>query len=105
MSRQYPMWFNVTNCNYSKGNTDFGGRDNIKMNVLVGSSSKNSNEFFESKTTRTFTKWKGKEVIVFKHSVDNVIVKIMIFENVKDRPGKLLKTLSKLKYIKSLILK
>ena len=71
----------------------------IDRNSLI---QKYSNYFLKHITTKRNKIYKGKECVVFSFSVDNVIIKKMIFENNKGRAGKLIKTITKLKSIKSL---
>ncbi|QDP54422.1 MAG: hypothetical protein GOVbin7581_4 [Prokaryotic dsDNA virus sp.] len=100
--RQYPIWNNITACIYKSG-VSYGVKDTGVNNIVVGSSSNNSHDFLETIVTRRFGTHKGKRCVVFSFSIDNVIVKKMIFSvDKKDRAVKPLKTISKLNKIKSL---
>lgn len=102
MSRQHPIWNRVTACKYNS-NKSYGISDTGEVKINVGSSSSNSYEFLEHITTRRFYKHdKYGPVCVFKFSVDGVILKEMIFVDNKGKAGKLIKTRTKLKSIKSL---
>lgn len=71
------------------------------MNVYVGSSPKNSHLFLKHTVTNRGGTYKGQAVFYFKFSVDDVIVKEMIFEDKLGKVGKHIKTISKLKKIKT----
>tara|TARA_R100000655_G_scaffold68881_1_gene107142 strand:+ start:52 stop:360 length:309 start_codon:yes stop_codon:yes gene_type:complete len=102
MSRQYPIWNNITACIYKSG-VSYGVKDTGVNNIVVGSSKKNSHDFLETIVTRRFETYKNQRCVVFSFSVDNVIIKKMIFSVDKnDRAVKPLKTISKLEKIKSL---
>lgn len=104
MSRQYPIWNQVEAC-YYQSNKSYGNKSTGKVSVFVGSSNANSEHFLDHIVTRrSLTEYKGyKNVMVFKFSVDGIILKEMIFSIRKDgNAEKLLKTNSKLNKIKSL---
>ncbi|MDV3750640.1 hypothetical protein CMU19_04435 [Elizabethkingia anophelis] len=101
MSRSYPIWNDVTNCSYNS-NKSYGSVETGRVDVLVGSSSKNSHEFVSHVVTKREIKYKGEYVIIFRFSVDGVLLKYMIFENKNGKAGDLIKTVSKLPRIKSL---
>ena len=101
MSRSYPIWNEVTNCTY-QGDKSYGNKETGEVNIYVGSSAKNSEHFVKTLITKRTTFYKGREVFVFKFSVDDVVLKIALFEKNKDFPGKFIKTISKIKKIKSL---
>ena len=102
MSKAYPIWNEVKNCTY-QGNKSYGNKETGEVNIYVGSSAKNSEHFLKTLITKRDGTWKGKQVVVFKFSVDDVVLKYMIFEMKKDgTTGKLLKKATKLKSIKSL---
>lgn len=102
MSRQYPIWHKVTNCSY-QGDKSYGNKLTGEVEILVGSSKKNSHSFLKHVVTKRETEYKGRRVIAFKFSVDDVILKISLFELGKDGvAGKHIKTITKLKSIKSL---
>ena len=101
MSKAYPIWNKVTNCTY-QGDKSYGNKETGEVNIYVGSSAKNSEHFLKTLITKRDGTWKGKQVVVFKFSVDDVVLKIALFEKNKDVPGKFIKTISKIKKIKSL---
>ena len=101
MSKAYPIWNEVKNCTY-QGNKSYGNKETGEVNIYVGSSAKNSEHFVKTIITKRTTFYKGREVFVFKFSVDDVVLKIALFEKNKDVPGKFIKTISKMKKIKSL---
>ena len=101
MSRSYPIWNSITACNYQSSKS-YGTRETGDTNIYIGSSAKNSNHFLNHITTKRNGIYKGKECIIFSFSVDGVILKKSIFENNKGRAGNLIKTITKLKSIKSL---
>jgi len=107
MSRAYPIWHEVYNCSY-KSNKSYGNKRTGEVQIKVGSGKANSYDFVRHIVTKREGKMKirGKEkkVIIFKFSVDGVILKEMIFENKggKGRAGKLLKTRSALTRMKGL---
>lgn len=103
MAYSYPIWNNIVACIY-KSDKSFGAKDTSENNISVGSSSKNSHHFVNQIVTRRFkNEYKGfKNVCVFKISLDDIVLKEMIFEENNGRAGKLLKVNSKLNKIKSL---
>ncbi len=105
MSRSYPIWNKVTACIY-KSFTGWGTKNTGEVEILVGSSAKNSHHFLDHKITRREKEWRGQDVIVFSFSVDGKVIKRTIFS--KDKRGNALeklKVFSKLNSIKSLELK
>jgi len=102
MGRSHPIWNQVTACKYNSSKS-YGISDTGEVEIYVGSSSKNSHSFLNHITTRRFyVHHKYGPVCVFKFSVDGVVLKEMIFSDNNGRAGKLLKTRTKLKSIKSL---
>lgn len=93
----YPIWVDVTACIYNSGKS-YGVKNTGEQRILVGSSGKNSHLLADV----IITKRKEGEFIIFRYSVDGVILKEMIFENKNGKAGKLLKTKSKLSRLKSL---
>lgn len=105
MSRSYSIWNKVTNCTY-QGDKSYGNKRTGEVNIYVGSSSSNSEHFVKTLTTKRDGFWKEKPVIIFRFSVDDVVLKYAIFEQKKDgTAGKLLKKCTKLKNIKNLEIK
>lgn len=101
MSYQYPIWNEVKNCTYNS-NKSYGNKETGEVNIYVGSSAKNSQHFVKTIVTKRLTTYKGKEVFAFRFSVDDIVLKAALFENNKGIPGKFIKTISKMKKIKSL---
>jgi hypothetical protein len=100
--RSYPIWNNVTACIYGSGKS-FGAKDTSEMEVLVGSSPKNSHTHCKIVTTkREMNHEKYGDVVIFKTSVDDVILKETIFKNNKGKAGEYITQRTKLKSIKSL---
>ena len=102
MSKQYPIWNEVTSCKYNS-NKSYGVVDTGEVNIKIGSGAKNSRDFVRTLITKRSGKYKGKYVVIFRYSVDGVLVKICIFERGKDdKAGKFIKEWSKLNSVKSL---
>ena len=102
MGRSHAIWNTVTACKYNS-NKSYGISNTGEVKINVGSSASNSHEFLKHVTTRTFYHHdKYGPVCVFKFSVDGVVLKEMIFTDNKGKAGKLLKTRTKLKSLKSL---
>ncbi len=101
--KQYPIWNDVSACIY-KSSKSYGARDTSSAEVLVGSSQSNSHSLATHITTRReFVEYKGYlKVIVFKFSVDDVVINENIFKNVNGRAGELLKTNTVLNRMKGL---
>lgn len=105
MNRSYPIWNKVTACIYNSIKS-YGVKKTGETTICVGSSAKNSHDFLETKVTKRDIEWKGRDCIVFSYSVDDVILKRMIFT--KDKKGNAdtpIKVFSKLNRIKSIELK
>ena len=99
---EYGIWNKVTACIYNSSKS-YGVKDTGETTIVVGSSSKNSHDFLDTCVTKREKKYKGKDVIVFAYSVDNVVVKQMIFsKNKQGRADTPIKVISKLSKIKSL---
>lgn len=92
MAQSYPIWHDITSCIY-KASKSYGAKDTSEDNILVGSSAKNSHQFAKVLTTRRFENHEGLgDVVVFRISIDKVIIKEMYFTDVKGRPTDLIKT-------------
>ena len=80
MSRHYPIWNDVTACNY-KGSKSWGSVRDMTLNQYIGSSASNSHHFAEIITTkRESLDHDGNKQIVFCISVDGTIVKQAVFK-------------------------
>lgn len=99
MSRSYPIWNEVENCSYESSKS-YGNRETGKVNIYVGGSAKDSHFFLEHIVTKRGGTYNGQAVIIFKFSVDGVVVKEMIFEDKLGKAGKHIKTISKLEKLK-----
>ncbi len=102
-SRSYPIWHEVEACHY-KSSKSYGGKSNSASTIKVGSSGSNSEELGHVLTTRrVFNHDKHGRVVVFKLSVDNVVLKAAIFKaDENDRAGELIKVKTKMKRLKNL---
>ncbi len=82
MSRSYPIWYDVTACKY-KSDKSFGFRNTGEIEISIGSSGSNSHTFLKTSITRRDKVIEGKEYIVFKYFVDEMLIKTAIMESVK----------------------
>tara|TARA_R100001594_G_scaffold102211_1_gene136766 strand:+ start:262 stop:567 length:306 start_codon:yes stop_codon:yes gene_type:complete len=101
MSRSYPIWNKITACTYQSGKS-YGVKETGVNSILVGSSPNNSFEFLETIITKRLRFYKDELCVVFSFSVDDVIIKKMIFSNNNGKAGKFIKTITKLNKVKSL---
>ena len=99
--RSYPIWNNITACCYQSGKS-YGVKETGENKICVGSSRSNSHDFLKTIITKRLRFYKGELCVVFSFSVDDVIIKKMIFENKNDNAGDHIKTITKLNKIKSL---
>ena len=95
--KAYPIWHDVTACNYSSDKS-WGSKDTSNEKILVGSSASNSYQLAEVITTKRLI----DDQIIFRTSVDGIIMKEAIFENNHGKAGKYIKTRSALKRMKGL---
>lgn len=86
MSRSYPIWLDVTACKY-KSDKSFGFKQTGEITIKVGSSASNSHNFLKTVITKRAGKYKNIDVWIFKYSVDDVILKISVFEDNNGKPG------------------
>ena len=70
MSRQYPIWHQVEACIY-KSKKSYGAKNDSSTTIHIGSSSSNSMEFVNHRTTRV----KRGDYDHFRFSVDGKIIK------------------------------
>ncbi len=102
MSKSYPIWHNISACHY-KTNKSFGGKNTSEDEIVVGNSAQDSETLARTVTTRRFVDHeKYGMVVIFKYSVDRIILKEAIFENNNGVAGKLLKVRSALGRMKGL---
>lgn len=80
MSRQYPIWNKVQACIY-QSNKSYGAKDDSNVEIFVGTSSKNSHLFIETRVIRVET----DDEILFKFYVDEIKVKEARFLNKKGK--------------------
>ena len=102
MSYAFPIYHKVTACNY-KGDKSWGSKDTSQEVIFVGSSVSNSHELASTVTTKRHSiheKW--GDVIIFKYSVDDKILKESIFKNNNGVAGELLKERTALSRVKGL---
>jgi hypothetical protein len=101
--RQYPIWNEVTACNYASSKS-WGSVKDMTLNQKIGSSSSNSYQFAEIITTkRERLDQDGNKLIIFRLSVDGVVIKEAIFTtNKHGNADTLIKTRTKLNRIKPL---
>ena len=102
MAYSYPIWHEVTACNYNS-NKSWGSKDTSEERILVGSSSSNSYELGKVVTTKRRSYHdKYGDVIVFKLSVDGIVMKETLFKDNKGRAGEFIKTRTALGRMKGL---
>lgn len=82
MAHSYPIWVDVHACIYNSGKS-YGIKDTGTQKIKVGSSVKNS----ELLATVCITKRIDGDKMVFKYSVDDVILKEAHFELKKAKNG------------------
>ena len=99
MAYSYPIWHEISACHYNSKKS-WGGKDNSKDSIYVGSSANNSEHFADILITRKVKNGK----VIFRLSVDDVILKEAIFDENGNtgRAGIFRKIRTKLKRIKSL---
>ena len=76
MSRSYPVWNIINSCAYSR-NKSYGIREHGEVEVRVGSSSRNSHFFLETKTTHRKFENGDRE---FRFYLDGSLVKRAILK-------------------------
>ena len=99
--RSYPIWNKITACCYQSGKS-YGVKETGENNISVGSSARNSHDFLKTIITKRLRFYKDELCVVFSYSVDDVIIKKMIFKNNNGKAGNHIKTITKLNKIKSL---
>ena len=68
--KSYPIWTEVTACNYKKSRS-FGSLKTSQQKIYVGTSAKNSHELATIVTTRRIE----NDVVVYRFSVDGNVLK------------------------------
>lgn len=102
MSRSYPIWNEIQSCQY-QSDKSYGVVETGVNQIKIGSSSKNSMDFLKTIITKRSGVYKGKAVVIFSFSVDEVVLKTAIFEEGSGgKAGKFIKEFSKLNRMKSL---
>lgn len=71
MSRSYPIWNKVTACIYGSSKS-YGVKEDGQVDVVVGTSAKNSHDFVSHRTTHRLHDNGDRE---YRFFVDNVCVK------------------------------
>lgn len=100
MGRSWKIWNEVTACLYQTGKS-YGIKDTGEVNIHVGESAKNTNEFLTHVTTRRFYNHETfGDICSFRFSVDGEVLKEMIFKDENGKCGKHLYTMRfyKMKY-------
>ena len=82
MSRSYPIWHEITNCNYQSSKS-YGNRNYGKEIIYVGSSADNSHEHCTIEHKREFNYMFGKDkdgnetktkIVEFKTYIDDILM-------------------------------
>ena len=76
MGSQYPIWNKVTACIYKSGKS-YGVRETGEVEVLVGTSSKNSHQFVKHSTTHRIHDNGDRE---FRFYVDGQVIKTALLK-------------------------
>lgn len=82
MAHSYPIWVDIHSCIYNSGKS-YGIKDTGTQKIYVGSSAKNS----ELLASICITKRIDNDKMVFKYSIDDVILKEVHFELKKTKNG------------------
>lgn len=94
--KSYPIWVDVENCNY-KTSKSFGWRDTGSATYNIGSSSRNSSRFVDTRITRRRElQPDGTYLWLFRFSVDGIILKTSTWSDRDGRPHTELHTTSSL---------
>ena len=100
MSRSFPIWVDVKSCSYKSGKS-YGVKNTGTQSVFVGSSASNSHLFVSTIVTKRVDELNNR--IVFKYSVDDVVLKTAYFENNNGRAGAFIYVENHLEEIKECI--
>ena len=79
MSRSYPIWHEITACNYNSSKS-YGSKDQASTVVSVGSSSSNSHRFASHETLRHVYDTDGGRVVAFQFFACGALIKECIFK-------------------------
>lgn len=82
MAKSYPIWVNVTACIY-KSSKSYGIRNTGEQTYHVGSSASNSVEFVRTRITKRTVTLNDAEYVIFRYTVDDVIIKQAVFTSTK----------------------
>ena len=101
--KAYPIWNDVINCAY-KGSKSYGNLAAGKVNVLVGSSSRNSHDLISHMVTKSND---NEGNIIFKFGIEfpdgrKLVIAENVFENNNGRAGELIRTRELNKRVKGL---
>jgi hypothetical protein len=90
MSHSYPIWHDITACNYNSSKS-YGSKDEATTVVSVGSSKTNSHRFVSHETIRTAFDTDNGRVVAFQFFVCGALIKECIFKAGRnDRPEELI---------------
>ena len=90
MSRSYPIWHDVTACNYV-GDKSYGSKNNAHVTVKIGSCASNSHGFVSHETTREVYGFGEARRVRFQFWACGALIKETIFKAGRnDRPEKLI---------------
>ena len=101
--KKWSIWNEVTACQY-KGNKSYGIDVTGEVNIHVGFGPKNTQQLARLVTTKRVANYQGESVMVFKHSIDGVVVKMSLFklDEKTGEAGKHIDTYSSLDSMESL---
>ena len=70
MTRQYPIWNDVTNCAY-QGSKSYGNKEDGRVTIKVGTSSRNSHTLCDHRITH---KKNDDGSQTFRFSINNIVL-------------------------------
>jgi hypothetical protein len=79
MAKHYPVWVDIPSCIY-KSKKSYGIKDTGEQNIFVGSSKSNSHKLGNILITKRISEIKGKECVVFKLSLDGIVLRTAVFK-------------------------
>jgi hypothetical protein len=86
MSRQYPIWVDVTSCSYQSGKS-YGIKETGIQKISIGSSSNNSHLFCTVKIEKRIREIDGEKVHRFRYFFDDRLLKEAFFTDNEGRAG------------------